>query len=296
MYQQESFSSAFKRGFMTIPTMIRWIIAINVIVFLFQSLFGSIPVGGQNLNRWIISYLAFDPSLWTAITQPWRFVTYMFLHGSGFHLIFNLLWLWWMGRSVEETIGPRSFAVLFFGSGIGGAILHIALTFLYGTSVVIGASGAVFGVMVAFAYLFPTAPIMLLFLPPIQARFLVAGLIALDILLIGSGDMIARLVHLGGAGCGYLIIKSYSKGNDLSKFVRPFERMFSGGTGGSSGKSDSKSRKPKNKQMYSVSDVEIIEEVDQSELDRILEKISREGYDGLTKEEKKTLFELSRKN
>jgi membrane associated rhomboid family serine protease len=293
MYQQESFSSAFKRGFMMIPTVIRVIIAINVAVFLFQALFGSIPIGGQSLNYWIISYLAFDPSVWTAITQPWRFVTYMFLHGSGMHLIFNLLWLWWMGRMVEETIGPRSFAVLFFGAGIGGAILHIALSFLYGTSVVIGASGAVFGVMVAFAYLFPAAPIMLLFLPPIQARFLVAGLIAFDILLLGSGDMIARLVHLGGAGCGYLIIKSHSQGNDLSKYVRPLEGLF---TGKSAGGSSTKSRKPKNKKMYSVSDVEIIEEVDQSELDRILEKISREGYDGLTKEEKKTLFELSRKN
>lgn len=293
MYQEESFSSAFKRGFMAIPTMIRYIIAINVLVFLFQALFGSIPVGGQSLNQWIISYLAFDPSFWTAITQPWRFVTYMFLHGSGFHLIFNLLWLWWMGQSVEETIGPRSFAVLFFGSGIGGAILHIALSFLYGTNVVIGASGAVFGVMVAFAYLFPSAPIMLLFLPPIQARFLVAGLIAFDVLLIGSGDMIARLVHLGGAGCGYLIIKSHAQGNDLSKYIRPIEALFSDGTGSKSG---GRSRKPKNKKMYSVSDVEVIEEVDQTELDRILEKISREGYDGLTKAEKKTLFELSRRN
>lgn len=293
MYQEESFSSAFKRGFMAIPTMIRYIIAINVLVFLFQALFGSIPVGGQSLNQWIISYLAFDPSLWTAITQPWRFVTYMFLHGSGFHLIFNLLWLWWMGQSVEETIGPRSFAVLFFGSGIGGAILHIALSFLYGTNVVIGASGAVFGVMVAFAYLFPSAPIMLLFLPPIQARFLVAGLIAFDVLLIGSGDMIARLVHLGGAGCGYLIIKSHAQGNDLSKYIRPIEALFSDGTGSKSG---GRSRKTKNKKMYSVSDVEVIEEVDQTELDRILEKISREGYDGLTKAEKKTLFELSRRN
>jgi len=293
MYQQESFSSAFKRGFMMIPSVIRIIITINVAVFLFQALFGSIAIGGQSLNSWIITYLAFDPSLWTAITQPWRFVTYMFLHGSGFHLLFNLLWLWWMGRSVEEMIGPRSFTVLFFGAGIGGAILHIALSFLYGTSIVIGASGAVFGVMVAFAYLYPSAPIMLLFLPPIEARFLVAGLIAFDILLIGSGDMIARLVHLGGAGCGYLIIKSHAQGNDLSKYVRPIEGLFSGGLGNKSG---SKTRKPKNKKMYSVSDVEIVEEVDQTELDRILEKISHEGYDGLSKEEKKTLFELSRKN
>lgn len=291
MYQQESFGSAFKRGFMRIPPVIRTIIAINIIVFVIQAVVGNLQVGGSSINRIIINYLAFDPSLGTAITQPWRFVTYLFLHGGGFHLLFNMLWLWWMGRSVEESIGPRSFAVLFFGAGIGGAFFHIALSFLYGTTFVIGASGAVFGVMVAFAYMFPRAPIMLIFLPPIEARFVVAGLIVLDVLFIGAGDGVARLVHLGGAVIGYFIIKAHMNGHDLAKYVRPLERIWS-----ESPKKEKGKKKPKNKNMYSVSDVEIIEESDQSELDEILEKISKQGYDGLTAEEKKKLFELSRKN
>jgi membrane associated rhomboid family serine protease len=290
MYPQESFSSAFWRGFKSIPPVIRSIIAINVIVFVFQALFGSIRIGQESVNELIVSYLAFDPSIWTVISQPWRLITYMFLHGSGFHLLFNMLWLWWMGRSVEETVGPRTFSVIYIGAGLGGVLLHILLSYLYGTSLVIGASGAVFGIMVSFAYLFPTAPIMLLFLPPIQARFLVAGLIAFDVLFLGSGDGIARLVHLGGAGAGYLLIKAHYEGKDLSRFVRPIEQIFKGGPN-----KEQKKRAPRNKKMYAVADVEIIEEPDQEELDRILEKISKQGYDGLTKEEKKTLFELSKK-
>ncbi|MDX1641852.1 MAG: rhomboid family intramembrane serine protease, partial [Balneolaceae bacterium] len=215
-----------KRGFMRIPPVIRTIISISVIVFIIQAVIGPIRAGNATVSQYIIQYLAFDPNLFTAITQPWRFFTYIFLHGSGFHLLFNMLWLWWMGRSVEESIGPRSFTVLFLGSGIGGAVFHILLSFLYGTSYVIGASGAVFGVMVAFAYMFPRMPIMLLFLPPIEARFVVAGLIALDVIFLGAGDNVARLVHLGGAGVGYLLIKAHYEGKDLSSVIRHMERLW----------------------------------------------------------------------
>jgi membrane associated rhomboid family serine protease len=290
MYQQDSFGGAFKRGFQRMPIIIRTLIAINVIVFIFQALFGGIQVSGQTLNEYIVQYLGFNPSIGTAITQPWRFVTYMFLHGGGFHLLFNMLWLWWMGRAVEEGLGPRTFSVVYFGAGIGGAFFHIAFSFLYGTSFVIGASGAVFGIMVAFAYMYPRTPIMLFLLPPIEARYVVAGLIAFDVLFIGSGDNVARLVHLGGAGIGYLLVKAHYGGTDLSRIVRPIERLWNPEL------SKPKRKKPKNKKMYSVSDVEIVEETNQTELDEILEKISREGYDGLTAEEKKKLFELSKKN
>lgn len=275
------------------PTVIRTLIAVNVIIFIFQAFFGGIQIGGQSLNRLIVNWLGFDPNLGTAVTQPWRFVTYMFLHGGGFHLLFNMLWLWWMGRAVEEGLGPRTFAVIFFGAGIGGAVFHIALSFLYGTSMVIGASGAVFGVMVAFAYMYPTMPIMLFLLPPIQARYVVAGLIVFDVLFIGAGDNVARLVHLGGAGIGYLLVRAHYNGTDLTKFVRPIERIWNPKLAGSPGKN--KKRK-KNRDMYSVSDVEILDEEEVSDLDDILEKISKHGYDGLTKEEKKRLFDLSKRN
>ncbi|MEX0845455.1 MAG: rhomboid family intramembrane serine protease, partial [Balneolaceae bacterium] len=154
---------------------------------------------------------------------------------------------------------------------------------------VIGASGAVTGILVVFAMLFPTAPIMLFLFPPIQARFFVAGWIAIDILFLGSSDGVARLVHLGGALGGYLLIKAHQNGTDLSLVIRYVEYLF--GKVKPSGKS--RSRKSN---MSIVRDAEIVEEVDQTELDAILEKISKSGYDSLSKEEKRKLFELSKKN
>ncbi|MFU8813466.1 MAG: rhomboid family intramembrane serine protease [Balneolaceae bacterium] len=280
----DSFWNAFKRGFMRMPQVIRTIIAINAVVFIIMAFSGGFA-------NTIVQWFGFNPDLFTAFTQPWRFITYLFLHGGGFHLIFNMLWLWWMGRMVEEQIGPRSFSVLFFGAGIGGALLQIGLAAVFGSPMVIGASGAVLGVMVAFAYLFPTAPIMLLFLPPIEARFFVAGWVALDVLFLGAGDNVARLVHLGGAASGYLIIKMHVQGFDLAAIVRPIERLFT-----KSPKPKKEARRTKNRTMYRVDDVEILEETEQSELDEILEKISKEGYDGLTKEEKQKLFNLSKRN
>ncbi len=284
MHQNESFGDALKRGYFNMPLAIRVLITINVAVFLLQAL------GGETLNRLLVDVFAFYPEWQTALLQPWRMVTYMFLHASGFHLLFNMLWLWWMGRAVEETLGPRTFTVLFLGSGIGGALLDVLLAQLFGIAYVIGASGAVFGVMVAFAMLFPTAPIMLILLPPIQARYLVAGMIALNILLLNGDDNVAQAVHLGGAGVGYLLMRWQQQGLRLDAAMAPFERFWHRLQSLYGGRSEG----ARNSNLYSVSDVEIVEEEEATELDEILEKISREGYDGLTKAEKKKLFELSR--
>src|SRR5690625_4391272 len=118
MYQ-ESFGSAFRRGYMRIPTAIRVIITINVVVFILQAL------GGSGFNRLLINLFAFNPQWESALTQPLRIVYYMFLHGSGFHLLYKLLSLWWMGRAVVENIGPRAFIAIYSGSGIGGALLNM---------------------------------------------------------------------------------------------------------------------------------------------------------------------------
>ena len=284
----ESFGSSIKRGFLGLPIAIRTIIGLNVGIYLVQVM-GQIFLGA-GFNNFIIKYLAFYPELTTTLFQPWRLITYMFLHGGIWHILFNMLWLWWMGRPVEETLGPRTFSVVYFGSGIGGALVDLIFAQFMGYTPVIGASGAVIGIMVAFAMLYPRMPIMLFLLPPIEARYVVAGLIAIDLLFIGSPDNTARIVHLGGAGVGYLLMKQERSGYDLSRWIRPLERFWL------SLKAIYQSDKQKQpSHMRSVKDVEIVEEVEESELDEILEKISKKGYDGLTKEEKKKLFELSKK-
>jgi len=290
----ESLFESIKRGFMALPSAIRAFIGIALVVYLFQIVASFIPIAGQQGNRWIIEWLAFNPAFPNIIFEPWRLITYIFLHGSPFHLIFNLLWLWWMGRPVEERIGPRSFTALFLGAGIGGALLDIPLSMLLGGTNVIGASGAVYGIMVAFAMLYPTVPIMLFLLPPLEARFVVAGIIAIDVLFLGTGDGVARIVHIGGAAVGYLMMKAYLSGADLSAPIRAIERLWT-----QSPKSKKRSqmssvfRKTKNSSV--ISDVDIIEEEESNELDAILEKIAKSGYDGLTKSEKNRLFELSKR-
>ncbi|MEX0594375.1 MAG: rhomboid family intramembrane serine protease [Balneolaceae bacterium] len=299
VYREESFFDGIKRGYRMLPPAIRVLLTLCVGVFVVQA------VGGRSFNQFLVTWFAFDPSWEVAISQPWRWVSYMFLHGSGFHLLFNMLWLWWMGRPVEEQMGPRSFTVLYLGAGIGGGLVNVALAALFGNTPVIGASGAVYGVMVAFAVLYPRTPIMLFLLPPLEARYVVAGLIFFDFLFIGAGDPIARVVHLGGAGVGYLIIQAWVKGADLTRFTRPFDKIGSlfRSAGSSKGRTRKKGssggevgKRTRNPRMQSVRDVEIMDEEKVRDLDEILDKISTSGYEGLTAEEKKRLFELSKRH
>lgn len=286
-YAYESMGSAMRRGFNNMPIAIRTILAATLIGYLVQVF---LPMIFGLDQRFMIETFGFLPTIEGTLYQPWRLVTYLFLHGGFWHLVFNMLWLWWMGRAVEETLGPRVFTVLYFGAGIGGALINLALTPIWVGNLTIGASGAVFGIMVAFAMLYPTAPIMLFLLPPIEARWVVAGLIAFDLIMqtSGTGGNTARLVHLGGAFMGWALLKLYYRGYDYDSWIKSVQARFSRG--------HSESKKVHNRNMRSVSDAVIVEEVDQSELDRILDKISQSGYDGLTADEKKKLFELSKRN
>lgn len=269
------------------PIAIRTILAATLAGYLIQVF---LPMIFGLDQRFMIETFGFLPTIEGTLYQPWRLVTYLFLHGGFWHLVFNMLWLWWMGRVVEETLGPRVFTVLYFGAGIGGALINLALTPIWVGNLTIGASGAVFGVMVAFAMLYPTAPIMLFLLPPIEARWVVAGLIAFDLIMqtSGTGGNTARLVHLGGAFMGWALLKLYYRGYDYDRWIKSIQSRFS--------PRKSEPKKVHNRNMRSVSDAVIVEEVDQSELDRILDKISQTGYDGLTADEKKKLFELSKRN
>ncbi|RNC85785.1 MAG: rhomboid family intramembrane serine protease [Balneola sp.] len=283
-----SFGYSVKRGFAAMPDALRVIILLNAGVLVAQ--LATFSLFGVDLAE----YLGLNTDALVTITQPWRILTYMFLHSMEnlFHFVFNMLWLWWMGRPVEERLGSRSFLTIYLGAGLAGALVDVVVSFAAESTLVIGASGAVFGVMVAFAMLFPRTPIMLFLLPPIEARFVVGGLIALDIIFLNSGGQVARIVHLGGALGGYLLMRAHANGFDLSLIPRYFEYLFR------KIKPTPSASKPKtrNKKMSIVSDANIVEEIDQSELDEILEKISKKGYDSLTKEEKRKLFELSKKD
>jgi len=142
------------------------------------------------------------PGFW-----PWQIVTYSFLHSPATfgHILFNMFGLWMFGVQIENRWGSQRFAIFYFACVIGAAILHL---FMVDAPVpTVGASGGVFGVLVAFGVLFPNQPIYLYFLFPIKAKWLVAGLMALELFYGFSGGQtgVANFAHLGGAFIGFML-------------------------------------------------------------------------------------------
>jgi membrane associated rhomboid family serine protease len=219
--------------------------------------------------------------------EIWRFVSYLFLHDphSPFHLLFNMLALWMFGVELEELWGTRRFVIFYFASGILSGLLSV----LWWHSFVIGASGAILALLTVYAMYFPDRTILLFFIFPVPVRIavIIIGAISLWGAWTGGGD-IAYLTHLGGIAVGFFYYKYYS---DVAEWwarrktaapkgkptILEFRRRDGGGSGGAR------------------SDVPESPSEDESEIDKILEKISRTGMESLTEKERKKLLDASGK-
>ncbi|HCJ67327.1 MAG TPA: DUF1751 domain-containing protein [Elusimicrobia bacterium] len=238
---------------------IKWLIITNVVVYVFQVFAG----------RSFIYTFGLVPYSLIHYFRLWQLFTYMFLHGGIFHLLFNLFILWMFGKSVEDAWGTKSFLKYYFICGLGAAIA-IVLTGPNSTTVNIGASGAIYGILVAFAMLYPETIIYLYFLIPVKAKYLaiILGVIAFLAGISGSGSGIAHFGHLGGLLVGYLYLKypvwkyRFPRIDGLKLFRRKYQ--------------------PKE---------EIISKNWEEEINRILDKILAQGVDSLTIEEKKMMDE-----
>ncbi len=156
--------------------------------------------------------------------QPFQIITYMFTHFEAYHILFNMLSLYFLGPAVEMTLGPKRFLGLYLISGLAGLFAHFLvwyLPFLMGQTdaaplfAVLGASGAVFGVTIAFATLYPDRELMLLFPPiPIKAWIMALVLVGIGLYqgLSGSGGNIAHFAHLGGALAGFILARHWKRG------------------------------------------------------------------------------------
>jgi membrane associated rhomboid family serine protease len=259
----------------------RLIIANAVVLLLLMTLFTS---------REIFQALQFSPR--TAFTRPWTFLTYMFVHGGLLHLLTNMLMLYVFGTAVESRMGSRHFILYYLYCGVGAAVFSLLLAGIMPVSAFVGASGAVLGVAVAFAYFWPEAELIVFPIPvPIKARTLVLGLVALD--MIGSrlwpNDGIAHLAHLGGALFGFFFFKvqSFSRLSPAEP-ARTVERVVMV----QSGASEPQRRTP-------VTPMRPRREVESdpvtAEVDRVLDKISQRGISSLTPAERKFLDEVAKK-
>jgi membrane associated rhomboid family serine protease len=178
-----------------LPPAIKNLMIIMGAVFLVQML----------VRGWIEIYFGLVPILVWEKYFLWQLFTYMFLHGSFFHILFNLLALWMFGGELENYWGSKKFLFYFFFCGIGAGICTVVLT-PYQFIPVIGASGAIYGILLAFGWLFPNRLIYVYFLFPIPAKYFVIifGLIEFFSSIGGAGGGVAHLTHLGGLLFGIL--------------------------------------------------------------------------------------------
>jgi membrane associated rhomboid family serine protease len=213
------------------------------------------------------AYLAFVPRL--VLRQPWTLVTYLFLHAGLTHLLFNMLGLFFFGSRVEARLGERRFTILYFLSGITGALLSLVFG---GSAGVIGASGAVFGVMLAFAYYWPHEPILIWGIFPVPARILViiTTVITLWSGFGGRGGGVAHFAHLGGYVGAWLYLKW------LERSTKTFQRKVAAVS----------PEVTRTVRGYQRIDRSRIHEVNREEVDRILDKISANGVGSLTAQER----------
>ncbi len=188
---------------------VKHLIIINVIVFvLFHFIMGQYR-----------GYLYLHPN--EVNFQPYQIVSHMFMHGSVQHILFNMFSLFFLGPMVEQALGAKKFFTFYMICGFGALALHLALVyfgFLSPRTALVGASGAVVGVFIAFGLLFPNMKLMLIFLPvPVKAKYMVLAFIAFD-LFSGIGGItgvmdtgIAHFAHLGGAITGFILMAMWKK-------------------------------------------------------------------------------------
>lgn len=249
----------------------RRIIVANAIVFLLQiTVFDN---GG-------LRSLAFIPAL--IARQPWTALTYMFLHGGLLHLVFNMLVLFFFGSAVEEKLGAR-YPLYYAVCGVGGA----ALSFVFAPlAPIVGASAAVYGIALAFAFFWPDNEIMVFPLPiPIKVKWLVGFLAVSSLFLgvLGSSDGVAHFAHLGGflAGAIYLYWTRATRSSVAGYAPKPPPEILIHPTVRAVKKRPRKATKWHDEKQY-------------RDVDRVLDKISATGIDSLTKEELKILDESSK--
>ena len=220
--------------------------------------------------------------------QPWSILTYMFLHSGFLHLAFNSLTLFFFGPAVEDHMGGWPFLRYYLLCGIGGAVLSFLFYFFAPASTIVGASAAVFGVALAFAYYWPNMPVYVFPLPfPLKVKWLVAILAAIEILFAfgARGDGVAHLAHLGGFLFGFIYLKTESLMANRTRATR--EQRTEARVLVHPSAEVARHRGPPQTRRDR-------DDANQREMDRVLDKISAKGMNSLTAEERRFLTDQSK--
>ncbi|MDI6779824.1 MAG: rhomboid family intramembrane serine protease [Bacteroidota bacterium] len=286
-------------GFRFFPPVIKGLLISNTAIYLLTSFFEMFRYGDFQLSNVIISLFALYPLHTDYPGMPtfeiWQLFTYMFMHAGFMHLLFNMFALWMFGMELENTWGSKKFFLYYLLCGLGAGLSNLVIGPLFNQGgATVGASGAVYGILLAFGMLFPNRPIFLYFFIPIRAKYFVMIFMAIELYagIIGTGDGIAHFAHLGGAAFGFFLLMIDSGKIPAIKWWNTFRSIY-----GKPPRYSTANRNEKDQvndaKFY---DIQSKKEIDPNQkiIDEILDKISRDGYQNLTEEEKKILFEASK--
>jgi membrane associated rhomboid family serine protease len=285
-------------GFQFFPPVIKGLLIANIAIFILMWFSSAFHFDGASLGNVFTTVFGLMPI--GEGFRPWQLLTYQFLHANFWHLFFNMVFgLWMFGMEVEQSWGSKKFLVYYLLCGVVAGLSQLILSPIFEPALgpTIGASGAIYGVMIAFASLFPERYIFLYFLIPIKVKYFVIILIVFGVMSVGGQGNVANLAHLGGAVAGYLYLmydrRKLNQGRSMGKVQSwmssaPWSHTTSPAADVVEAKvfdiNEAKSFEPKVPPMDM-----------QKRIDEILDKISRSGYQSLSEEEKKILFEASKR-
>ena len=286
----------FRRG-----SICQQFIYINIGIFVVTALVAIVGmlfnVGKSSWMEWL-ELPAWLPQF---IKQPWSIVTYMFLHAGILHLLFNMLWLYSFGQLFLMFFSARHFRGLYFLGGFCGGLLYMVAynffpyfeSYLYG-SYLLGASASVLAIVIATAVRNPEYRVNLLLFGQVRLKYLALVMIITDLLFVTSNNAGGHIAHLGGALAGWWFAAGLRKGTDVTKWINGAIDWLSGGF-----RIQRVSKKPKMEVHYGgrSKDYEYNarKKEQNEEVDRILDKFKKSGYQSLTTEEKKRLFDASKR-
>ena len=286
----------FRRG-----TISQQFIYINIGIFVVTSLVVILGMLFNVRTHFWMNWFELPSSLLRFAQQPWSIVTYMFLHGGILHLLFNMLWLYSFGQLFLLFYSARHFRGLYLFGGLCGGLLYM---FAYNVfpyfhphsagSYLLGASASVLAIVIATAVREPEYRVNLVLFGQIRLKYLALIVIVADLLFITSNNAGGHIAHLGGALAGWWFATGLRKGTDVTKWINALIDWLMGGW-----KITRTPKKPKMKVHYggrsSDYDYNARKKEQDAEIDRILDKLKKSGYQNLTTEEKQRLFDASKR-
>ncbi|SKB35915.1 Membrane associated serine protease, rhomboid family [Salegentibacter holothuriorum] len=290
-------------------TVVEKLIAINVLVFFLFFLFKTIAFLFQLPSDFLLEWFVFPKEPGEFIFKPWSIITYSFLHGGIWHILSNMLILYFSGIYFLNYFSPKRLLNYFFLGVIMGALVYMLSYNLFpafqamGRSYLIGASAGVMAVLVGIATYIPNMRVKLLLIGSIKFWYIAAFLVVLDIIQIPMSNAGGHLAHLGGAALGYVYTKQLQKGNDIGSWFEKIMDSFVSLFKASERKAKMKTvyrkntnKKSATKQYKTASSRKLNKDEKQKQIDAILDKISKSGYDSLSKSEKDFLFKAGKED